>query len=57
MLVLTRKVNQAIDISGPGRIVVTDVKGTTVKLGFIAAPDVKVLRSELEPKPPQPKAA
>lgn len=47
MLVLTRGEYQAVVVSGPCRVVVTEAKDGKVKLGFEAEPSVKILREEL----------
>jgi len=47
MLVLSRKVDQAIVIAGKIRVVVADVRGATVRLGVQAPPDVAVDREEI----------
>ncbi len=47
MLVLSRKQGQEIVIAGSIRVVVLDVCGSRVKLGFIAPPQMTVLRSEV----------
>ena len=47
MLVISRKIQQSIDIDGPARIVVIrNSKGRAV-LGIIAHTSVKILRTEL----------
>jgi len=50
MLVLTRKLEQQIQIGEGITVTVLSVKGNTVKLGIKAPSDVRVLRGELEPK-------
>lgn len=47
MLVLTRKVNEAIVIAGKVRVVVAEVKGEKVRLGVQAPQDVTVDREEI----------
>lgn len=47
MLVLTRKETEAIEISGPARIVVQRIKGGRVRIGIEAAATTRVLRGEL----------
>ena len=47
MLVLSRKKNQAIVITGNIRIEILDLKGEAIRLGFTAPDDVKILREEL----------
>lgn len=50
MLVLTRKLEQQIQIGEGITVTVLSVKGNTVKLGIKAPNNVRVLRGELEPK-------
>jgi len=47
MLVLARKVDEAIVIAGQVRGVVAQVRGTTVRLAVQAPPDVTVDREEV----------
>jgi carbon storage regulator CsrA len=47
MLVLSRKVNQAIVIAGKVRVVVAAVRGDSVRLGVEAPRDVAVDREEI----------
>jgi carbon storage regulator len=47
MLVLTRKLNQAVHIGDNIVITVTKIRGEAVRLGIQAPTDVKVMRSEL----------
>ena len=53
MLVLSRKIQEAIVVGGTGgvsqllRIKVIEIKGSTVRLGFEASPDVAVHREEI----------
>lgn len=47
MLVLTRKINEAIMIGDDIEIAVVDIKGDQVKLGIRAPRDVKVYRHEV----------
>lgn len=47
MLVLRRKVDEALVINGAVTICILGVEGERVKLGIIAPPDVVVLRGEL----------
>ena len=46
MLVLTRKLNESIIIDGDIEIVVVAIHGNKVRLGFKAAPNVTIQRSE-----------
>ena len=50
MLVLTRKLDQQIQIGEGITVTVLEVKGNTVKLGIAAPKEVRVLRAELKPK-------
>jgi carbon storage regulator len=47
MLVLTRRVGEAIVIDGHIRVTVTAVKGDAVRLGISAPPSVRVDREEV----------
>ena len=47
MLVLRRKVDEALVINGAVTVCVLGVEGERVKLGIIAPPDVVVVRGEL----------
>jgi len=47
MLVLTRKLNEAIVLSGGVTIQVIDIKGDKVRLGLVAPKDVAVHRLEV----------
>ena len=51
MLILTRKVDQAIVIEGDIRIVILGVERDRVKIGIAAPPEVMVLREELCDEP------
>ena len=53
MLTLTRRVGEAIWI-GDVRVVVTEIRGKQVRLGFEAAPEVKIQREELRKKEKKP---
>lgn len=48
MLVLSRKEGKAVVIDGPVRVVVLRIEGDKVRLGFEAAPEIKILREELK---------
>jgi carbon storage regulator CsrA len=54
MLVLSRKFDEAILISGGIEIRVLKIGETDVKLGFTAPPEVLISRAELGPPRPQP---
>ena len=47
MLVLTRKVNEAIVIAGQVRVIVAEIQGERVRLGVEAPRDVRVDREEV----------
>ena len=47
MLMLSRKVHQAIVIAGKVRVVVAEVRGETVRLGVQAPRDITVDREEI----------
>ena len=47
MLVLQRKKNQALMIGDGIEIVVTDIKGDSVKIGIKAPQDVPIFRKEI----------
>lgn len=47
MLVLSRKLNEAIRIGDNVTVTVVDIRGDKVRLGIDAAPDVPVHRSEV----------
>lgn len=48
MLVLTRKVDQSIEIDGGIIVQVIKLKGNAVRLGIQAPDDVQIVRSELK---------
>jgi carbon storage regulator len=50
MLVLSRKLNEAIKIGQDVEIVVLEVHGDRVKLGFVAPPEVPIHRAEVHDK-------
>ncbi len=47
MLVLQRKKNQALRIGDDIEIIITDIKGDTVKIGIRAPKSVTILRKEI----------
>ncbi len=47
MLVLSRKEGEGIVFLGPGRVVVCEIRGNKVRLGFEADPSVPVYRDEV----------
>ncbi|MBI3862919.1 MAG: carbon storage regulator [Planctomycetia bacterium] len=57
MLVLTRKLGEAIRIGNDVEVFVVGVSRGKVKLGFKAARNVAVQRSEIAPREPAPVAA
>lgn len=56
MLVLSRKLNESIVLGGPEgaqqhvTIKVIEIRGGSVRLGFDAPPEVRILRTEVRPK-------
>ena len=46
MLILSRKAEQSVRISGEIEVKVLGVKGSTVRLGIVAPKDVKVVRDD-----------
>ena len=51
MLVLSRKLYQSIQLGPDIEVVVCRIKADKVTIGIIAAPEVKITRSELLPPP------
>ena len=49
MLVLTRKIDERINIGDDIQVVVLGFQGNRVRLGFVAPPQVPILREELQP--------
>jgi carbon storage regulator len=47
MLVLSRKKNEGIVFDGPGRVIVVEIRGDKVRLGFEAERSVTVHRQEV----------
>jgi len=56
MLILTRKTGEAMAIGHDMRVEVLGVKGSQVKIGIQAPPEVRVLRDELLDRPRRPEA-
>ena len=50
MLILTRRIDEALQISDDIEVVVLEIDGNQVRLGIRAPKDVKVLREELLPE-------
>jgi carbon storage regulator len=50
MLYLTRKVGQSVVINDTIEISVVEVRGKSIKLGFVFPPNVSVLRREIYDK-------
>jgi carbon storage regulator len=50
MLYLTRKVGQSVVINDTIEVSVVEVRGKSIKLGFVFPPDVSVLRREIYDK-------
>ena len=57
MLVLTRTVGESIDIDDTIRITVSRVDGERVRIGIEAPRTMRIVRSELEARPPVRRAA
>lgn len=51
-LILSRKVDESIDIDGPSRVTVIRIRGEAARLQIDAAPETGIRRTELEPLPP-----
>ena len=47
MLYLTRKIGESVIINNTIELTVVEVKGRTVKLGFVFPPEASILRKEL----------
>ena len=47
MLVLSRRKNEGIVFDGPGRVVIVEIRGDKVRLGFEADKSVTVHRDEV----------
>jgi carbon storage regulator len=56
MLVLTRKVGEEIIIDDNIRVTVVAIRGSQVRLGFTAPPEVQIQREELLQNADEPKA-
>lgn len=54
MLVLTRKLGEAVVIDGSIRVQVVAIRGNHVKLGFVAPDSVGIAREELTGEWPRP---
>ena len=57
MLVLTRKVGEKVYLDTAGgriEVVIVEIDRNKVRLGFVAAPEVIILRDDLKPRPPAP---
>jgi len=50
MLYLTRKIGESIIINNDIELTVVEVRGKTVKLGFLFPPEASILRKELHQK-------
>ena len=50
MLYLTRKIGESIVINNSIELTVVEMRGKTVKLGFVFPPDASILRKELHDK-------
>ena len=47
MLYLTRKIGESVIINNNIELTVVEIKGRTVKLGFVFPPEASILRKEL----------
>jgi len=47
MLIVSRKKNQGVVFSGPGRVIVVDIRSNKVRLGFEADPSTTIDRDEV----------
>jgi carbon storage regulator len=50
MLYLSRKIGESIVINNSIELTVMEVRGKTVKLGFVFPPDASILRKEIHDK-------
>jgi len=50
MLYLSRKIGESIVINNSIELTVVEVRGKTVKLGFVFPPDASILRKEIHEK-------
>lgn len=50
MLYLTRKIGESIVINNSIELTVMEVRGRTVKLGFVFPPEASILRKEIHEK-------
>lgn len=57
MLVLTRKINETIVIGGRIRVTMTSIRNRQVRLAIDAPPEVRIVRQELLPEPPDERPA
>ncbi len=57
MLLITRKPGQRVIVGGVVRVVLVEIKGNRVKLGFEAPERISILREELCPIPGESKEA
>ncbi len=47
MLIITRKMDQAVHLGDNITVEVLEIKGNQVRLGFTAPPEIHILRDEL----------
>lgn len=51
MLVLTRKLSEAITVNGPAMIRVLSIQGNRIRLGITAEREITILREEVPQEP------
>jgi carbon storage regulator len=47
MLILSRRVDEGVVFDGPGRVIVVEIRGDKVRLGFVADKSVAIHRDEV----------
>jgi len=55
MLVLSRRIGDVVQIGETIRVVVVEIRGEVVRLGFEAPPDVQIMRDDAKNREPKPK--
>ena len=51
VLVLTRKVNESIEIGNDITVTITQIKGGRIRIGIEAPDNIRIMRSELSEEP------